>query len=240
MWYRRKKRKKKKSQKKWTLCSAATSIGSARTLLGPIILIIILKDFESSKFYIIIIPYSESSGIDLTGAAILVMWSCLLPLLSKCTHQGCGAAVNPDNMVTHRNGKIEIYNSFLHFSKLTICPGAALKISLICDDGHCEEWSSSESIKAGRWTVPLINLGIICYSFVCGLHWDQLQVISGGSNCFIHIWTFQAFFSKLGVLSVSTATFYRYLDKVVYPFVWDNWLRNQAESLEEVLVCVIS
>ena len=187
MWYRRKKRKKKKSQKKWTLCSAATSIGSARTLLGLIILIIILKDFESSKFYIIIIPYSESSGIDLTGAAILVMWSCLLPLLSKCTHQGCGAAVNPDNMVTHRNGKIEIYNSFLHFSKLTICPGAALKISLICDDGHCEEWSSSESIKAGRWTVPLINLGIICYSFVCGLHWDQLQVISGGSNCFIHI-----------------------------------------------------
>ena len=69
----------------------------------------ILIDFEASKFYIICIPYSESSGIDLRGAAILVMWSCLLPLLSKCTHQGCGAAVNPENMVTHRNGEIVIY-----------------------------------------------------------------------------------------------------------------------------------
>lgn len=70
---------------------------------------VILIDFEGCKFYIIFIPYSESSGIDLRGAAILVMWSCLLPLLAKCTHQGCGAAVNPENMVTHRNGKIVIY-----------------------------------------------------------------------------------------------------------------------------------
>ena len=116
--------------------------------------------------------------------------------------------------------------------------GAAVKISLTCNDGHCEEWSSSESIKAGRWTVPLINLAIICYSFACGLNWEQLQVKLNYSRGFLQPY-FQGFFSQLGVLSVSTRNFYRYLDKVVYPFTYDSWLRNQAETITEVLVSLL-
>ena len=60
--------------------------------------------------------------------------------------------------------------------KLFMFPGSAVKISLTCNDSHTEEWSSSEFIKTGMWTVPIINLAIICYSFVCSLHWEQLQV----------------------------------------------------------------
>ena len=35
---------------------------------------------------------------------VLVMWTCLLQLLSKCQRDGCGAGVLPDNMRTVKNG----------------------------------------------------------------------------------------------------------------------------------------
>ena len=49
-------------------------------------------------------------------------------------------------------------------------------MTLICNEGHTEEWNSSQSIKTGRLTVPLINLALLCYAFFSGLHWDQLKV----------------------------------------------------------------
>ena len=35
---------------------------------------------------------------------------------------------------------------------------------------------------------------------------------------------------------MSTTTYYRYLNKVVYPFVYDSWLQNQAETIQELSV----
>ena len=40
-----------------------------------------------------------------SGAIVLVMWSCLIELLSKCRRSGCSANVLPDNMIATRNGK---------------------------------------------------------------------------------------------------------------------------------------
>ena len=54
--------------------------------------------------------------------------------------------------------------------------GAAIRMTLTCNEGHTEEWNSSQTIKSGRLTVPLINLAILCYTFFSGLHWDQLKV----------------------------------------------------------------
>ena len=58
------------------------------------------------------VPTSDknlSESEDFSGAAVLVMWTSLLQLLSKCRRQGCGAAVLSDNMRTVRNGKCNNY-----------------------------------------------------------------------------------------------------------------------------------
>ena len=57
---------------------------------------------------ILVIISSCLGSVDFSGAAIIVMWSCLLQLLTKCRREGCGAAVIPDNMVPQRNGEIYI------------------------------------------------------------------------------------------------------------------------------------
>ena len=46
-----------------------------------------------------------TGGENFSGAIVLVMWSCLIELLSKCRKSGCSANVLPDNMVATRNGK---------------------------------------------------------------------------------------------------------------------------------------
>ena len=51
------------------------------------------------------IIYDYLGAVDFSGSAVIVMWSCLLQLLTKCRREGCGSAVNPDNMITQRNGK---------------------------------------------------------------------------------------------------------------------------------------
>ena len=35
---------------------------------------------------------------------------------------------------------------------------------------------------------------------------------------------------------MSSSTYYRYLNKIVYPFTYNSWLQNQADTIEEVLV----
>ena len=37
---------------------------------------------------------------------MLVMWSCLIQLLSKCPSEGCSSAVTEDNIETCEDGKI--------------------------------------------------------------------------------------------------------------------------------------
>ena len=52
-----------------------------------------------------------------------------------------------------------------------------MKVFMRCNEGHDEEWMSSPDIKAGRGSIPLINLMIVCYSLFSGLHWNQFKVI---------------------------------------------------------------
>merc|ERR1712179_879157 len=140
---------------------------------------------------------TDGDGLEeFSGAIILVMWSNLLLLLSKCQKPGCGAAVLSDNMKVIRNG-------------------AAVKILSTCNDGHKEEWLSSKPVKG----VPLVNLLIVCYAFFSGLNWAQ----------------FKAFCDKIGLLMISTSTFYRYLTNLIYRCTYEFWLREQAQSINSLL-----
>ena len=113
--------------------------------------------------------------------------------------------------------------------------GAAVNISMVCNDGHSEVWCSSKSIKAGRLMVPLINISLTFYLFFSGLHWDQIKVRLEIWKIFYFL-LYQAFFNKLGVVSISKSTFYRNLKSMVYPCTYEFWLKDQAQTINEVLV----
>ena len=113
-----------------------------------------------------------------------------------------------------------------------------INVSMSCNDGHDEVWTTSDSIKAGRFTVPLIHLSIICYSLFTGLHWAQFKV---RIRCILQkyclqVYKFQAFCDKIGIVMFTSRTFYRYLSKLVYPCTYEFWLKDQAKSVNEVLV----
>ena len=57
-----------------------------------------------------------------------------------------------------------------------LCAGAAVTTKSVCNSGHEEEWSSSQNIGTGREATPYINVLIIVYAFLTGLHFDQLKV----------------------------------------------------------------
>ena len=96
--------------------------------------------------------------------------------------------------------------------------GSVFTFKIICNEGHHEEFCNSTSIGLGRYKLYLINLSIICYSFLCGLHWDQLH----------------SFFTKCGISLVSESTFYRYLKNLVYPVTYNFWLRDQASIINDL------
>ena len=54
--------------------------------------------------------------------------------------------------------------------------GAAVSAKTRCNEGHEEEWESSHSIGNGRESVPYINVLLMVYLFLTGLHFDQLKV----------------------------------------------------------------
>jgi hypothetical protein len=76
----------------------------------------------------------ENKSLDMSGSAIIVMWSCLLQLLTKCRHEGCGAQVNPDNISPSRNGELIVICSKRRLKKNIAYLGSRLKL------GEWEGW----------------------------------------------------------------------------------------------------
>ena len=96
--------------------------------------------------------------------------------------------------------------------------GSVFRFNIVCNNNHTEEWCNSSSFGIGRFKMYCINLSIICYSFLCGLHWDQVKT----------------FFGKCGISIVSDSTYYRYMKKLIYPVVYDYWLKEQASVIKEI------
>ena len=101
--------------------------------------------------------------------------------------------------------------------------------------GHEGTWSSSRNIGGGRESTPYINILLIAYSFMCGLHFDQLKVTNSMLLCVLK-YSFQAFCDRCNILFVSSTTFYRFKRKVLYPVIWCFWLMHQAQNLAEIMV----
>ena len=54
--------------------------------------------------------------------------------------------------------------------------GGAVDIETKCNSGHCQTFSTSETVGSGKWKVPYINLLIIVYIFLSGLNFEKVKV----------------------------------------------------------------
>ena len=105
---------------------------------------------------------------------MLVMWSCLIQLLSKCPSEGCSSAVTEDNIETCEDGKItpKLYPAIMDFL------GAAVHVKYRCDRGHDNYWSSSERVIFQQRKISKINIVQIVYIFLGGLQFQVFKVNS--------------------------------------------------------------
>ena len=103
---------------------------------------------------------------------LLVSWQMLTVLLGVCRNEGCGASVLPENIKTCVEGTWFTQNT----SHLLICLGAAVTAKVTCNSGHETSWCSSDSIQTPRKAVKTVNLLLVLYTLLSGLHYQQLQV----------------------------------------------------------------
>ena len=98
--------------------------------------------------------------------------------------------------------------------------GAAIKVTMVCNAGHEENWSSSADVGSGRESIPHVNIMLIFFLFVTGLHFDQIK----------------AFFERCNILFFSGTTYYKMVKKLLYPVIWCYWLTHQQQNLKELAV----
>ena len=55
--------------------------------------------------------------------------------------------------------------------------GAAVEVTMTCNEGHSEKWCSSQPIGSGRKAVYLINVLVIAYTFLCGINFEKIKVL---------------------------------------------------------------
>ena len=57
-----------------------------------------------------------------------------------------------------------------------LCLGAAVTYQYECNSGHKNIWSNSRNVGQGKTARPYINILLIVYAFLTGLHFDQIKV----------------------------------------------------------------
>ena len=55
--------------------------------------------------------------------------------------------------------------------------GAAVTANMTCNSGHEEKWTSSSNVGEGSRSMPYVNVLLIVYTFMAGLHFDRLKVL---------------------------------------------------------------
>ena len=81
----------------------------------------------------------EEGGVSLEGCHLLVSWSCLFSLLSKCQRVGCADHVLPCNMDVSRMGNKNAFTGSKDINTSPAAPGALtyrLKHCTACQNGH--------------------------------------------------------------------------------------------------------
>ena len=80
----------------------------------------------------------------------------LRDLFTVCNHPGCGCVIDRDDILMS-----------------TI--GAAIIITVTCDNSHNLKWSSSGKVGEGKKRMFLINILLASYVLLCGLNISQVS-----------------------------------------------------------------
>ena len=99
-----------------------------------------------------------------------------------------------------------------------------VKVNMVCNAGHSETWSNCSRVGEGKNSVPLINITMIYYIFVTGLHYDRMK----------------EFFEHCSIPFISATTFYSMKRKFLYPVIWSYWQIHQDATLSELKVSSVS
>ena len=82
---------------------------------------------------------------------IISSLSLLLLLFSVCRHPNCGQACDPGNITWSYKG-------------------AMITITALCNGHHMYTWKSSPMLGKGKSQVPVINILLGTYAYICGVN----------------------------------------------------------------------
>ena len=86
---------------------------------------------------------------------IIVDRPALLSLFRVCSTQGCGALIDPGDVVVHTHG-------------------AAMTVRATCLENHEMFWKSSSIVGEGRKQIFVVNILLAAYTLFCGLNISQV------------------------------------------------------------------
>ena len=86
---------------------------------------------------------------------IIVDKPAILDLFRVCSTQGCGAVIDPGDIVVHTYG-------------------AAMTVRATCLEHHETFWKSSNSVGVGRNKIFAVNILLAAYTLFCGLNISQV------------------------------------------------------------------
>lgn len=118
---------------------------------------------------------SKNINNSLDDKFIITDWNCIKDLFKKCKKEDCSDCVLPDNIETSVNGELLIMNFCERFENCIIV-GACVDVKMTCNSGHIEFWQSCKKVGTGRQSMPYVNLIMIVFTFLCGLHFDKVKV----------------------------------------------------------------
>ena len=97
----------------------------------------------------------QSLDQDVLTERIVVDRPALLGLFRVCSIQGCGAPIDPGDVVVHAHG-------------------AAVTVRATCLEHHEVFWKSSNTVGHGRNQIFVVNILLAAYTLFCGLNISQV------------------------------------------------------------------
>ena len=99
----------------------------------------------------------DDEGLDMEVMIerVLVDKPAILILFRVCSIQGCGAPIDPEDVIVHTDG-------------------AAMTVKATCLEHHEISWKSCNTVGEGHSKIFVVNILLSAYTLFCGLNISQV------------------------------------------------------------------
>ena len=99
----------------------------------------------------------DDEGLDkeVLTERVLVDKPAILNLFRVCSIQGCGAPIDPEDVIAHTDG-------------------AAMTVKATCLENHEISWKSCNTVGEGHSKIFVVNILLSAYTLFCGLNISQV------------------------------------------------------------------